>query len=355
MILPDLLRVLVVKPHYKTPNELFKGRSPALSFMRPFGCHVTILNTLDQLRKFDGKSDEEIFVGYSTISEAFRVYNTRTRKVKEKMHITFLENKPMIAGGGPEWLFDINALSESMNSAPVPAGTNSNDFIGKGASFDACKSSLETLSSQDYILMPLWKDNSLFDYSSQDSDGHNKDKHVNTARPDNTATHTYADYPIDPLMHDLEDTRIFDDVYDDRDEGPEADYNNLEIVISVSPIPSTRIHKDHTKEQIIRDVNSAVHTRKMAKQNEAGLITFINKQRRINHKISKNVYLLVFSLRWNQRSKDFRVYNTRTRKVKEKLHITFLENKPMIAGGGPEWLFDINALLESMNYAPVPA
>nr|GFA81407.1 hypothetical protein [Tanacetum cinerariifolium] len=34
----------------------------------------------------------------------------------------------MIAGGGPEWLFDIDALSESMNYAPVPAGTNSNDF-----------------------------------------------------------------------------------------------------------------------------------------------------------------------------------------------------------------------------------
>ncbi|GKE68575.1 ribonuclease H-like domain-containing protein, partial [Tanacetum coccineum] len=51
-------RVLVVKPHNKTPYELFRGRTLALSFMRPFGCHVTILNTLDHLGKFDGKSDE---------------------------------------------------------------------------------------------------------------------------------------------------------------------------------------------------------------------------------------------------------------------------------------------------------
>ncbi|GJX74434.1 putative ribonuclease H-like domain-containing protein [Tanacetum coccineum] len=58
-------RVLVVKPHNKTPYELFRGRTPALSFMRPFGCHVTILNTLDYLGKFDGKSDEGFFVGYS--------------------------------------------------------------------------------------------------------------------------------------------------------------------------------------------------------------------------------------------------------------------------------------------------
>nr|GFA15700.1 retrovirus-related Pol polyprotein from transposon TNT 1-94 [Tanacetum cinerariifolium] len=241
-------RVLVVKPHFKTPYELFKGRSPALSFMRPFGCHVIILNTLDQLGKFNGKSDEGIFVGYSTISKAFRVYNTKTRKVERNLHINFLKNKPMITGGGPEWLFDIDALSKSMNYAPVPGAIHYNDFA----------------------------DSSLFDSSSQDSDGHNKDKHgssqasetdkqvrpnterstktVNTAGPVNTATPTYADYPSDPLMPDLEDPRIFDDAYDDRDEGVEADYNNLETRISISPIPSTRIHKDHPKEQIIREV-----------------------------------------------------------------------------------------------------
>nr|GEW34228.1 hypothetical protein [Tanacetum cinerariifolium] len=71
-------------------------------------------------------------------------------------------------------------------------------------------------------------------------------------------------------MPNLEDTVIFDDAYNDRDEGAEANYNNLEIVIPVSPIPSIRIHKDHPKEQIIREVNSVVQTRKMAKQNEAG-------------------------------------------------------------------------------------
>nr|GEU53495.1 hypothetical protein [Tanacetum cinerariifolium] len=69
----------------------------------------------------------------------------------------------------------------------------------------------------------------------------------------------------------LEDTGIFDDAYDDRDEDAEADYNKLEIVILVSPIPSIRIHNDYPKEQIIREVNFAIQTRKMAKQNEAGV------------------------------------------------------------------------------------
>nr|GEY19267.1 hypothetical protein [Tanacetum cinerariifolium] len=172
----------------------------------------------------------------------------------------------------------IDALLKSMNYAPVPAGTNSNNFVGKGASSDAGQSSMEMGYSQDYILMPLWKDNSLFNSSSQALNGHNKDKHgpsqasesdnqkrpnaksstktVNTTRPINTATPTYVNYPNDPLMLGLEDAGILNDAYDDRDESVEADYNNLEIVISVSPIPFTRIHKDHPKEHIIGEVES---------------------------------------------------------------------------------------------------
>ncbi|GJY67583.1 retrovirus-related pol polyprotein from transposon TNT 1-94 [Tanacetum coccineum] len=68
--------VLVVKPHNKTPYELFTCRTPFLSFMKPFGCHVTILNTLDHLGKFYGKSDDGFFVGYSLNSKDFRFYSS---------------------------------------------------------------------------------------------------------------------------------------------------------------------------------------------------------------------------------------------------------------------------------------
>nr|GEY80809.1 hypothetical protein [Tanacetum cinerariifolium] len=154
--------ILVVKPYFKTPYELFRGRTPGLSFIRPFGFHVTILNTLHHLGKFDGKSDEGLFVGYSTTIKAFRVYNTRTRKVEKNMHIKFLENKPIIPSDRPKWLFDIDTLTESINYIPVITGTNSNDFAGKGARFDASQSSMETEPSQDYILMSLWNDGSLY-------------------------------------------------------------------------------------------------------------------------------------------------------------------------------------------------
>ncbi|GJZ19968.1 ribonuclease H-like domain-containing protein [Tanacetum coccineum] len=110
--------VLVTKPHNKTPYELLIGKTPIISFMRPFGCPVTILNTLDHLGKFNGKADERFLVGYSINSKAFRVFNSRTRKVEENLHVNFLENKPNVAGSRPEWLFDIDTLTNSMNYHP---------------------------------------------------------------------------------------------------------------------------------------------------------------------------------------------------------------------------------------------
>nr|GEX13718.1 retrovirus-related Pol polyprotein from transposon TNT 1-94 [Tanacetum cinerariifolium] len=82
-------RVLVTKPHNKTPYELLHGRLPSIGFMRHFGCPVTILNTLDPLGKFQRKVNEGFLVGYSVCS------------------------------AGLAWLFDIDSLTQTMNYHPV--------------------------------------------------------------------------------------------------------------------------------------------------------------------------------------------------------------------------------------------
>ncbi|GJW98607.1 putative ribonuclease H-like domain-containing protein [Tanacetum coccineum] len=110
-----LNRVLVIKPHTKTPYELIHGRTPLIDFMKPFGCLVTILNTRDHLGKFDVKADEGFFVGYSMVSKAMRVFNKRTRIVEKTLNIRFLENAPNVTGNGPDWLFDVDSLTISMN------------------------------------------------------------------------------------------------------------------------------------------------------------------------------------------------------------------------------------------------
>nr|GEW01758.1 ribonuclease H-like domain-containing protein [Tanacetum cinerariifolium] len=79
-------RVLVTKPHNKTPYELLHGRLPSIGFMRPFGYHVTILNTLDHLGKFQRKVDEGFLIGYAVCSNAFRVFNSSTRIIQETLH-----------------------------------------------------------------------------------------------------------------------------------------------------------------------------------------------------------------------------------------------------------------------------
>nr|GEU40152.1 hypothetical protein [Tanacetum cinerariifolium] len=235
-------RALVVKPHNKTPYELFRGRTPALSFMRPFGCHVTILNTLDHLGKFDRKYNDGFFVGNSLNIKSFRVYNLRTRKVEENLHIRFLEDKPSITGNDPEWLFDINVLTKSMNYVPVVACTNSNDFVGTEESISGGHPGKEKGSNQDYILMLLWKVGSVFDSSSKNasndepqSSSDARQKYDEVSDKENGATNELnstfknlsTEYTDDPNMPGLKTIATNDDFEKD------ADFTNLESLIQM--------------------------------------------------------------------------------------------------------------------------
>ncbi|GJW40492.1 putative ribonuclease H-like domain-containing protein [Tanacetum coccineum] len=159
-----LNRVLVTKPQNKTPYELITGKIPIISYIRPFGCHVTILNTIDHLGKFEGKSDEGFLVGYSLNSKAFRVYNLETKRVEENLHINFLENKPNVAGKGPNWLFDLDYLTDSMNYQPVRSENQANKTAGPEEAnhsagtqdnIDAGNSEMEADPAQDYFVLPI--------------------------------------------------------------------------------------------------------------------------------------------------------------------------------------------------------
>ncbi|GJZ00912.1 putative ribonuclease H-like domain-containing protein [Tanacetum coccineum] len=318
-------RVLVTKPHNKTPYELLLGRPPSISFMRPFGCPVTILNTLDPLGKFDGKADEGFLVGYSINSKAFRVFNTRTRKVEENLHINFLENKPNVAGSGPEWLFDIDSLTKSMK---ITVENQTNGDASIKSKVNAGQAGQEKASDHEYILLPLMLSNSPLSLraSNKEDDQHvqdfraeldnllvqqkegyaNNTNRVSTVNPSVSAARQGFDNAddqerIDSSTQDVNTARpttgIFDDAYDDREEvGAEADLNNLETTMNVSSIPTTRIHKDHLIEQIIRDLHSDPLTRRMSQQNlkELGLVSYIKKQRRTNHKDYQNCLFACF-------------------------------------------------------------
>nr|GEV63066.1 uncharacterized mitochondrial protein AtMg00810-like [Tanacetum cinerariifolium] len=174
-------------------------------------------------------------------------------------------------------------------------GNRTNGIAGSKINSDAGQEGKGKVFDQEYILLPVMNISLDVPSNNEEVGPHLKmilaKIQINTARDkDGTFQRTYGECNFSTSilvdtastsfshlaalndfskMPNLEDTRIFDDAYDDKDEGAEADYNNLETEIPVSPIPSTRIHKDHHKEKIIGDVNSAIQTRKMAKQNEA--------------------------------------------------------------------------------------
>ena len=79
----------------KTSYELWNNRKPKISYLRAFGCKCFILNTKDNLEKFDSKADERIFLGYSTSSKAYRIFNKRTLVVEESMHVVFDETNSL--------------------------------------------------------------------------------------------------------------------------------------------------------------------------------------------------------------------------------------------------------------------
>nr|GEV43549.1 retrovirus-related Pol polyprotein from transposon TNT 1-94 [Tanacetum cinerariifolium] len=183
-------RVLINKSQNKTPYELFNGRTPAIGFLKPFGCHVMIFNTLDHLGKFEAKGDECYFIGYSMSSKAFRVFNKRTKRVEENLHVEFLENKLIEKGAGPNWLFDIDTLTNSVNYVPVvSARTTSTNFLGtkEAASQDVKKD----VSSLRYIALPNWFHEAHLESSTSNAqDAYKADAHESSGNFNPTATST---------------------------------------------------------------------------------------------------------------------------------------------------------------------
>ncbi|GKA81522.1 putative ribonuclease H-like domain-containing protein [Tanacetum coccineum] len=320
-----LNRVLVTKPHNKTPYELVTGKIPIISYIRPFGCHVTILNTIDHLGKFDGKS-----------------------------------------GKGPTWLFDldylIDSMTDSMNYQPVRSENQANKHaglqeanqnIGTEDNIDAGDSEIEAKSAQDYFVLPIWSSyTSTIKSSKVNNAGEEPTKHpdfkqvdkedqvfvdelerlkrqeqdandaakalrkefaqeiedlllqaraakasstniVNTVSTPVSTASPYGGLSFTDLTNtDQDDSEIpaLEEIYDNPtdgiftnssydDEGAVADFTNLEPVVNVSPIPTSRINSIHPSTLILGDPQSAVQTRsKVTKSSGAYAFVYRNKK-----------------------------------------------------------------------------
>ncbi|KAI3737799.1 hypothetical protein L2E82_27811 [Cichorium intybus] len=82
-------RSYIHKRFHITPYEVLNRRKPNVKFLHIFGCRCFILNMKDHLTKFDNKSEEGVFLGYSQDSKAYRVMNKKTRKIEETFNLRF--------------------------------------------------------------------------------------------------------------------------------------------------------------------------------------------------------------------------------------------------------------------------
>ncbi|GJV77597.1 putative ribonuclease H-like domain-containing protein [Tanacetum coccineum] len=141
-----LNRVLVTSPHNKTPYALLTGNIPSVSHFKPFGCHVTILNTSDHLGKFDGKADEGYIVGYSASNRAYR-------------------------GLGHEWYFDLDYLTDTSgykrDKANQSAGTQETSTNPAGTQDADSDSECD----EQVIIVPSYPSHSIQEVEPQDTSG----------------------------------------------------------------------------------------------------------------------------------------------------------------------------------------
>nr|GEV37741.1 ribonuclease H-like domain-containing protein [Tanacetum cinerariifolium] len=247
-------RVLVNKSQNKTLYELFNGRTPAIGFLKPFGCHVMILNTFDNLGKFDAKWDEG-----TTSTNFLGAKDVASQDVKKD--VSSLRYIALL-----NWFHEAHLESSTSNAQDVcnaDAPESSGNSNPTATSINPSADHMETLKVKSFIptISSPIPTACLDDSPEPSSDTRLISKRVtsqdDTPSLDNILTLSNRFEDILGVTTNTGDTN-----------GVEADLGNMENNISASPTSTFRIHKDHPKSQIIGPVDTPVQTRTKSKEME---------------------------------------------------------------------------------------
>nr|GEU33663.1 hypothetical protein [Tanacetum cinerariifolium] len=222
-------RVLVNKSHNKTPYELFNGRSPAIGFLKPFGCHVIILNTLDHLGKFEEKGMKV------TLLDTQCTKDTTSQEVKKD--VCSLRYIAL-----PNWAHD--ALLEF--SLSKPQDHYSTEVLEGSGNTNPTASRPNPLVDH---METLTVETSIPTVSSPIPTAYSTDSLSDARLISKRVTNQEETPSLDNI---LSLTNRFEDILrsttnSNESNGEEADISNMETTILASPTPTLRIHKDHPK------------------------------------------------------------------------------------------------------------
>nr|GEZ63812.1 hypothetical protein [Tanacetum cinerariifolium] len=243
-------RVLVNKSQNKTPYELFNGRTPAIGFLKPFGCHVMIFNTLDHLGKFKAKRDEG-----TTSANFLGTKDAASQDVKKD--VSSLRYIALL-----NWFHKAH-LESSTNACKADAPKSRGNFNPTTTSTNPPADQIETLTVETLIPtvsspVPTACLNDSLEPSSDTRLISKRDtSQDDTSSLDNILTLSNRFKDILGVSTNSGDTNRV-----------EADLGNLENNISASPTHTLRIYKDHPSSQIIGPVDTPVQTRTKSKEME---------------------------------------------------------------------------------------
>nr|GEV99185.1 hypothetical protein [Tanacetum cinerariifolium] len=240
-------RVLVNKSQNKTPYELFNSRTPAIGFLRPFGCHVMILNTLDYLGKFDAKGDKgtsstNISGTKDVASQAVKkdVSSLRYIALPNWFHKAHMETSNAI-------ILNSDAPDDCNTDVPKSSGIFNPTATSKVPSADQVEPAVSlTVESEIPIVSSPVPTVYLDTYPKSSSCSRLISKGV------------FSQKETPPLDNALTLSNKFEDTF-----GMEPDLSNMETSIPASPTPTFRIHKDYPKSQIIGPVDTPEEPKKI--------------------------------------------------------------------------------------------
>nr|GEY26775.1 ribonuclease H-like domain-containing protein [Tanacetum cinerariifolium] len=266
-------RILVNKAYNETPYELFNGRTHPIGFLKPFRCHVMILNTLDNLSKFKAKGDEGYFLGYSMSSKAFRVYEEHLESTSSQPQDACNTDAPESSGNSNPTATSTNPSADQLEtltvetpiptvSSPVPTVcfTDSQEPSSETRLISKRVTNQEETPYLDNILTLSNQFEDILGVTTNLEESNGVEADVSNMETTITASPT-------PTL------RIHRDHPKKESNGVEADVSNIETTITASPTPTLRIHRDHPKSQIIGPMDTPIQTRNKSK--EVGEHSFI--------------------------------------------------------------------------------
>nr|GEU42785.1 retrotransposon protein [Tanacetum cinerariifolium] len=314
-----LNQILIIAILGKTPYELLRDRKPTLDYFRVFRSKCFILNTKDYLIKFDPKSYEGIFLGYSQNSKAYIILNKHTRKVKESPNVTFDEN-PSPSKISP---FVDDDLGEEEAIKVTKKKILENDIKNETLEIDKIVNIKESRNHPLENVIGTLNQRTLRSQAQNQSYSQNSKAYIilnkHTRKVKESLNVTFDETPPPSKTSPFVDDDLGEEEAIKVIEKKNLENDIEDEILEIEEIVNIKESRNHPLENVIGTLNQ--RTLRSQAQNQINFFCFL-----IRAILGKIPYELLKG--YSQNSKAYIILNKHTWKVEESLNMTFDETPP---------------------------